>query len=247
MLMRRLLPTPSDEVDTLDAYALPAGTGPHLRVNMVSSIDGAAAVEGRVGILSGQADGVLLHELRSLCDVLLVGAGTVRAEGYGPLEMSDDERRRRLDAGQDAVPRLAVLTRSLDLDLTAPVFTAATARPLVVTTERAPASRRDEAAAVADVVVAGGDDVDLGAALAELARRGLSRILSEGGPHVLAAMFAADLVDELCLAVAPVMTAGAELRITAGPALDPPRAMGLAHVLERDEFLFLRYTRTSTD
>ena len=244
MEMRRLLPHPADAVDSLDAYALPETGRPHLRVNMVSSIDGAAAVDGRVGILSGKADGVLLHELRSLCDVLLVGAGTIRAEGYGPLELSDDEQQRRLDAGQAAVPRLAVLTRSMDLDLAAPVFTAATARPLVVTTEQAPARRRDEAAAVADVVVAGRDDVDLGAALAELARRGLPRVLSEGGPHVLAAMFTADLVDELCLAVAPVVTAGGELRITAGPPLVPPRPMSLAHVLERDEFLFLRYTRT---
>lgn len=248
MLMRRLLPTPSDEVDTIDAYALPAADGrAHLRVNMVSSLDGAAAVEGRVGILSGTADGTLLHELRSLCDVLLVGAGTVRAEGYGPLELSAEHQRRRLDAGQDVVPRLAVLTRSLDLDLAAPVFTDATARPLVITTEQAPVTRRDEATAVADVVVAGRDDVDLTAALAELAGRGLPRVLSEGGPHVLAAMYTADLVDELCLAVAPVVTAGTELRITAGPALGPPRAMHLAHVLERDEFLFLRYTRASTD
>lgn len=243
MLMRRLLPDPADGVDTFDAYALPAHGRAHLRVNMVASLDGAAAVEGRVGILSGQADGTLLHELRSLCDVLLVGAGTVRAEGYGPLELTDDQQRRRLDAGQDAVPRLAVLTRSLELDLAAPVFAGATARPLVITTERAPATRRAEAAAVADVVVAGDADVDLGAALAELAGRGLPRVLSEGGPHVLAAMFAADLVDELCLAVAPVVTAGGELRITAGPPLVPPRAMHLAHVLERDEFLFLRYTR----
>ena len=245
MQMRRLLPDPADAVGTLEAYALPTTDRPHLRVNMVSSIDGGAAVEGRVGILSGQADGALLHELRSLCDVLLVGAGTIRAEGYGPLELSDDEQRRRLDAGQAAVPRLAVLTRSLDLDLAAPVFTAATARPLVVTTEQAPAGRREAAEAVADVVVAGRDDVDLSAALAELGRRGLPRVLSEGGPHVLAAMFAADLVDELCLAVAPVVTAGGELRITAGPALDPARPMNLAHVLEKDEFLFLRYTRTS--
>ncbi len=245
MLMHRLLPDPSDRVDTLDAYALPADDpGPHLRVNMVSSIDGAAAVEGRVGILSGTADGALLHELRSLCDVLLVGAGTIRAEGYGPLELTDEQQRRRVAAGQAAVPRLAVLTRSLDLDLTAPVFTEATARPLLVTTSRAPAARREEAAAVADVVVAGDADVDLAAALSELARRGLPRILSEGGPHVLAAMFAAGLVDELCLAIAPVVTAGAELRITAGPALDPPPTMHLAHVLEKDDFLFLRYTRT---
>lgn len=243
MLMRRLLPDPSDRVDTLDAYALPDDGRAHLRVNMVASVDGAAAVEGRVGILSGTADGTLLHELRSLCDVLLVGAGTVRAEGYGPLELSDDQQQRRREAGQAGVPRLAVLTRSLDLDLAAPVFSEATARPLVITTDRAPAARREAAAAVADVVVAGRDDVDLAAAVADLAARGLPRILSEGGPHVLSAMFAADLVDELCLAVAPVVTAGGELRITAGPRLDPPRPLHLAHVLERDEFLFLRYTR----
>jgi riboflavin biosynthesis pyrimidine reductase len=243
MLMRRLLPTPADEVDTLDAYAVAESRGPHLRVNMVSGIDGAAAVDGRVGVLSGAADRRLLHELRSLCDVLLVGAGTVRAEGYGPLELSDEHQRRRVAARQAPVPRLAVLTSSLALDLTAPAFTGATARPLVITTEAAPRERREEAARVAEVVVAGQADVDLARALGELAERGLPRVLSEGGPHVLASMFAADLVDELCLAVAPVVTGGTELRITAGPALEPPRPMRLAHVLETDDFLFLRYAR----
>ncbi len=243
MLMRRLHPAAAAEVDTLDAYALPHDGAPHLRVNMVSSIDGAAAVEGRVGILSGTADGVLLHELRTLCDVLLVGAGTIRAEGYGPIRLADDQRERRVARGQQELPRLAVLTSSLDLDLSRPVFTKATARPLVVTTERAPLDRRKAAAEVADVVVAGDADVDLAAAIAELAGRGLPKVLSEGGPHVLAAMFEADVVDELCLAVAPVVTAGTELRITAGPALEQARRMTLGHVLEKDEFLFLRHTR----
>jgi riboflavin biosynthesis pyrimidine reductase len=96
---------------------------------------------------------------------------------------------------------------------------------------------------VADVVVAGQADVDMSSVVSELARMELPRILSEGGPHVLASMYAGDLVDELCLAVAPMVTAGGGLRITAGPALAPPRTMALAHVLERDGFLFLRYTR----
>ncbi len=243
--MRRLLPTPSEQVDTLDAYALPDDGRARLRVNMVSSVDGAAAVEGRVGILSGPADGLLLNELRSLCDVLLVGAGTIRAEGYGPLVLTDTEQERRVAGGQSALPRLAVLTRSLDLDLSAPVFTEATARPLLITTDRASAARREQASAVADLVVAGRDDVDLAVALAGLAARGLPRILSEGGPHVLAALFAADLVDELCLAVSPLVTAGGELRITAGPALEPPRPLHLVQVLEQDGFLFLRYARTA--
>ncbi len=240
--MHRLHPADADEVDTLDAYALPADGRAHLRVNMVSSVDGAAAVDGRVGILTGTADGTLLHELRSLCDVLLVGAGTVRAEGYGPIRVGEEERRRRAERGQQEVPRMAVLTRTLDLDLSGPVFTKATARPLVVTTERAPAERVRAAADVADVLVAGDDSVDLAVALEELAARGLPKVLSEGGPHVLAAMFAAGLVDELCLAVAPVVTAGPELRITAGPALPSAARLRLAHVLEKDEFLFLRYT-----
>ncbi len=243
MLMRRLHPAPAQEVDSLDAYALPHVTGPHLRANMVTSIDGAAAVEGRVGVLSGTADHDLLHELRSLCDVLVVGAGTIRAEGYGPLRPSAEHRARRTAAGLAEVPRLAVLTRSLSLDLSAPVFTRATARPLVLTTERSPADRRAAAAEVADVLVVGERDVHLRAALQALADQGLPRVLSEGGPQVLAELFAADLVDELCLAVAPLVTAGTELRITAGPTLPHAKQLRLGHVLEKDEFLFLRYTR----
>ena len=243
MLMRRLHPAPAEEVDTFEAYAVPEVTGPHLRANMVTSIDGAAAVEGRVGVLSGRADHDLLHELRALCDVLLVGAGTIRAEGYGPLRPSEEQRARRTAAGLAEVPRLAVLTRTLSLDLAAPVFARATAPPLVLTTERAPADRRAAAAEVSDVLVVGERDVDLSAALHALADHGLPRILSEGGPQVLAELFAADLVDELCLAVAPLVTAGADLRITAGPRLPEARQLRLGHVLEKDEFLFLRYTR----
>lgn len=243
MLLRRLHPEPADAVEAADAYALATEGERHLRVNMVASADGAAAVDGRVGVLSGSADQQLLNLLRALCDVLLVGAGTVRAEGYGPIDLPAQWQRRRIEGGQPPAPRLAVLTRSIDVDLAAPVFTEATQRPLLITTELAPADRRRAADAVAEVVVAGERRVALPLALDELSRRGLTRMLSEGGPHVLAEMLAEDLVDELCLAVAPVVTCGEELRITAGPALPSPMRLGLAHVLEKDEFLFLRYTR----
>ena len=222
MLMRRLLPEPCADVDPRDVYRLEDRTTAHLRVNMVASVDGAAAVEGRVGALSGQADQVLLHDLRVLCDVLLVGAGTVRAEGYGPLEMSAEDQRVRVEAGRLPVPRLAILTRTIDLDLSAPVFTEATRPPLLLTTGLAPATRRRAAEAVAEVVVAGEDTVDLKEAVRELVDRGLPHILSEGGPHVLAELFLGDVVDELCLAIAPVVTNGTDLRITAGPRLPEP-------------------------
>lgn len=239
--MQQLYPTPAPTVDLADAYALPAER--HLRVNMVSSADGAAAVEGRVGVLSGTADQELLNLLRALTDVLLVGAGTVRAEGYGPVELSADWQRRRVAAGQLPAPRLAILTRSIDVDLASPVFTRATERPLLVTTELAPAERRTAAEQVAEVVVAGERRVSLRSALDALADRGLPRVLSEGGPHVLAEMLADDLVDELCLAVAPILTCGEEMRITAGPPLPRPVGLRLGHVLEQDGFLFLRYAR----
>lgn len=245
MLLRQLHPEPGPIVDTLEAYAVPHGDGAHLRVNMVTSVDGAAAVDGRVGVLSGTADQVLLHELRLLCDVLVVGAGTIRAEGYGPIRLTEEQQQQRVAAGRQPLPRLAVLTGSLDVDLAGPVFTRATARPLLLTTERAPQRRREEAAEAADVVVAGEESVDLRTAVEALARRGLRRVLSEGGPHVLAQLFAADLVDELCLAVAPVVTAGDELRITAGPSLPIVKQLSLAQVLEKDDYLFLRYGRRS--
>lgn len=240
--MRSLLPTPAAEVDPREAYAVPAGR--HLRVNMVASADGAAAVAGRVGALSGPADQAVLHALRALADVVLVGAGTIRAEGYGPALIPPGEQRRRTDAGDPPLPRLAIVTRSLDLDLAAPLFTAAAVRPLIVTTAAAPAGRRAAAGDVADVITAGGDRVDLPAALGALADRGLRQVLSEGGPHLLAELFAAKQVDELCLTVSPRVTCGQELRITAGLPLPQPAGLQLAHVLEQDGFLFLRYIRT---
>lgn len=239
MLIRQLLPEPA-EVDTLEAYAVPVGVR-HVRVNMVASVDGAAAVDGRVGALTGPADQQLLHELRTLCDVLLVGAGTLRAEGYGPLVLTEQEQRARTGRAQAPVPRLAVLSRSLDLDLTAPVFVEATARPLVVTSRAAPADRRRAADRVADVVVAGEDDVDLGLALDLMAGDDLPLVLSEGGPGVLAQLLVGGLVDELCLAISPTVVSGPATRITAGPSFHPSRSLRLSGVAERDGFLFLRY------
>lgn len=241
--LNRLRPGPCEVVDAASAYACPDGGQRHLRVNMVSSVDGAATLEGRVGTLTGPADQQLLVLLRALADVLIVGAGTIRAEGYGPLTVGVDLLPLREQAGQSAAPRLVVPTRSLDLDLGGAAFTEAVEPPLVVTTRRAPAERVRAAESVAEVVVLGDDVVDLTAMVDLLAERGVRRMLCEGGPALLAGLLAEDLVDELCLAVAPVVTCGAESRITAGPALAAPHHLGLAYVAEREDFLFLRYTR----
>lgn len=243
LTLTRLYPGPHELVDAAVAYAYPAEASRYLRVNMVSSVDGAATLDGRVGSLTGPADQQLLLLLRALADVLVVGAGTIRAEGYGPLTVGPDLAELRAGTGQSPAPRLVVPTRSLDLDLGSAAFTEALEPPLVVTTQLATSARLRAAETVAEVVVLGEETVDLTAMVGLLLVAGARRILCEGGPALLAGLFAEDLVDELCLAVAPVVVGGSESRITAGPALPAPLPLKPAHVAEAEEFLFLRYTR----
>lgn len=242
LTLNQLFPGDTAEVDALTAYAYPP-SGRWLRVNMVSSVDGAAVLEGRVGALTGPADQELLVLLRSLSDVLIVGAGTLRAEGYGPVRATRALADVRRDDGQLPHPRLAVLTRSLGVDLESRAFTEAPERPIIVTTEHADPERRRAAEEVADVVVAGDHDVDLTVALERLEGAGMQRMLSEGGPHTLGELYTHDLVDELCLAVSPVVAGGVESRITAGPSLPELKQVRLAAALEQEGFLFLRYLR----
>jgi hypothetical protein len=160
VVLNRLLPAPCEQTDAAEAYAYPTGTTRHLRVNMVSTVDGAATLGGRVGTLTGPADQGLLVLLRALADVLLVGAGTIRAEGYGPLTVGAELLGLRAQQGQGPAPRLVVPSRSLDLDFGAAAFTEAVEPPLVVTARTARADRLRAAEAVAEVAVLGDSAVD---------------------------------------------------------------------------------------
>src|SRR3954463_2163045 len=182
--MRQLLPEVVDPADPADVYAdLPTATGrPAVRLNMISTVDGATAVGGVSGGLGSLADKRLFAVLRSLADVVLVAAGTVRAENYGPA----------------SVP-IAVVTRSAQLDWQSRFFTEADARPIVLTAEDAPDENLTHAAEVADVVLAGSGGVDFKRGLDELAIRGVRQVLAEGGPTMNAQLAAAGLIDELCL------------------------------------------------
>src|ERR1700690_4210822 len=174
---------------------------------MVASVDGAASMGGRSGGLSSAADRQLFALMRTLCDVILVGAGTARAERYAPVRPGELRPGLR---GHRPVPPIAVVTRRLSLDLDSPLFTAAPAgaRTIVITTEEAPAGLRASALRVADVIVAGLDSVDLAAALSALAERGYHHVLAEGGPQLLSQLAAAELLDELCLTISPVLARG---------------------------------------
>ncbi len=210
---------------------------------MIASADGAASLKDRTAGLGGDSDHALFAILRSLADVILVGAGTLRAESYGPAHLDSAARTRREGWGLSPVPAIAVLTSSCHLDWQAPFFSQAEQRPLVLTTASADQTARDRAATVAEVIVAGDAKVDLALALEGLADRGVDNVLAEGGPRVSAQLAAAGLLDELCLTLAPLVVAGGAARILNGPELAQPAKLELGHVLESEGYLFLRYRR----
>lgn len=238
--MRRIHPDIEDNPDIEQAYAYPPDR-PWLRLNMVSSADGGAWLKGLSAGLSSKGDRRIFGVLRGLSDVILAGAATVRAEGYGPAKPRESWR--GLRAGRPAAPPVAVLTRSLDLDLSRPLFTEARpdARPIVITCAAAPADRRAEAAELAEVIVAGDERVDLERAVRELHDRGLTRILCEGGPKVNGQLAAAGLIDELCLSVSPLLIGGDAARVLNGETCQVN--LTLRQVLEEDGALFCSYVR----
>jgi len=244
--MNALLPQPAEVVDLVEAYAVPSGTGnrPFVRCNMISTLDGAISINGRSGLLGGPADRGVFQVLRSLADVILVGAGTARSEDYGPVTLEDQLRAQRVARGQSDVPPIAVVTGSGNLDWSSPFFMEAEARPVVVTTLASDAGARRRAEAVADVLIAGEDRVDPAEALHQLWQAGHRSVLLEGGPGLNADVVHAGLLDELCLTLSPRLVAGDGTRVLAGPELMPPLQLRLVRLLEQDDFLFARLAVT---
>jgi riboflavin biosynthesis pyrimidine reductase len=216
-----------------------------VRANMVASADGAVTLDGRSRGLSGPADRAVFDVLRSLADLVLVGAGTARTEHYRPVRASRIWP--QLRAGRPPVPPVAVVSARLDLAGCEQLVTAAPgpAQTIVITTRAAPADRKEAIGRTARIVEAGTDRVDVAEAIAELAELGYLQVLVEGGPILLGHLLQANRLDELCLTVSPRLVAGSAGRIIAGPAgpgQDPAAArLSLAHVLADDDFLLCRY------
>jgi riboflavin biosynthesis pyrimidine reductase len=245
--MRQLLPTPLDDVDLPAAYAYPSTESPHrawLRANMVSSVDGAAVVDGRSRALSGPADQQIFALLRGLSDAVLVGAGTARIEGYRALRAKETYAVARAALGQRPAAVLVIVSARLTLDPGSPLFHGGAERTTVVCPAAAPEDRRVALAEVADILVAGDDKVDPGAAIDALAERGLTRLLCEGGPTLLAGIAAAGRLDELCLTIAPRLVGSDAGRILGKTDVDA--GLELGHLLEQDSTLFARYARPRT-
>lgn len=213
---------------------------PWFRVNFVSSVDGAATVDGVSGGLGGDADRRVFNILRELTDVVIVGAGTVRGEGYGPMRLEPAAVARRVQTGLAQHPVFAIVSNRLDLDPASRIFAEAPVRPIIVTTDASPLDQRAALAEVADVIIAGQSDLDGHALVAALAERGLTQQHCEGGPSLFGALLAAGVVNELCLTISPLLVGGGAPRIAVGDLVEPSRLI-LGHALASSGTLLLRY------
>ncbi|MET8573971.1 pyrimidine reductase family protein [Streptomyces sp. NPDC005012] len=266
--MRRLFPVTQETVITTaepgrewtldelaDAYAYPGnpngpqggpgGGEPWLRANMVSTLDGAAQHDGRSHPISSATDMRIFGTLRALADVVVVGAETVRQEGYRPARARKEFAARREAAGQGPAPAIAIVSAGLELDFSLPLFTSPLVPTLILTGAAADPHRIAAAEKTGTRVVVAGDGmgVDPARAVHALAELGHTRLLTEGGPRLLGQMIAAGVLDELCLTVSPMLTAGDAQRIAGGPSVAVPHHFTLASLLEEDGFLFTRYHR----
>jgi riboflavin biosynthesis pyrimidine reductase len=241
-MIERLFPSPHPDAtddDLLEWYSdRPARAG--VVFNFISSVDGSATVHGHSGGLSDPVDQRILRLLRRLADVLVVGAGTIRVEGYAGELLDEDGRAWREATGKPARPAVAIVSGSLRLDPAAAFFTTAPTRPLIFTTERSDPRKRVELSQVAELVIAGADTVDPRRVVAELTDRGHRRIHSEGGPKLFGSFQEAGVVDGLCLTLSPALVGGLGARVTAW-ADEHAVPLELMHVLRSGSMLFLRY------
>jgi riboflavin biosynthesis pyrimidine reductase len=248
-LLRLLLPGPAEVGDLsadaegalqalADLYAYPdplPGRG-WVRANMIASMDGSATGPDELsGSLGGPADRAVFSALRGLADVVLVGAGTARAEGYRRPTAEPEFADRRKLAGQTPATELALVTRSGEL----PEGSVDAEHGYVITCAAADLAALTARVGEQRVIVAGTDDVDPVAAVAAMVGRGLPRVLLEGGPRLLGESIATGAVDELCLSLSALLVAGDGPRIAHGR---PGRTeLVLGHLLLADSLLIGRW------
>jgi len=207
---------------------------PWITLGMIASVDGSGVVDGGSTALGGSPDRAAFRALRTVADAILVGASTVRAEGYRAVSLPGEAVRWRRDRAMDDNPRVVIVSNSLDFDLSESL---AATRPLVLTSAVAPERRRNEVEEFGEVVVAGTDRVDMDMAVSELASRGIATVALEGGPRLNAQMV--HLIDEVCVTISPALVGGEGSRIVVGELAR--RAVTLDRVIHSDGFLLLRY------
>lgn len=250
--MRNLL-TPSathqtelTDEDILGLYAPPSDESQaFVRFNFVMTADGGATHRGVSGEIGGEGDKRMFQLLRRHAHVLVMGAGTVRAEGYEGDLLSAEDKTWREQNGLSQVLPVALISGGLHLEPSDQFFAQAPTTPIVYTAETSSPEAREKLSAVAEVVIAGRDSVEPALVVKDLVARGYRNIHSEGGPTVFGDFQRANLVDSLCVTIAPKTAGPGEKRIggegpTEGNAL---RQMTLHNLLEHHGELFAEYRK----
>ncbi len=251
MVVQRVLPPPARPVEALSLYGnddrrSPDGR-PYVVLNMVTSLDGATAVDGVTAALGSPTDRAIFLYLRDLADAVLVGAATLRVEKYGPVRTSPQAQADRLARGQTRKPPVVVVSRSVNFDWDTPFFVDADPPPILLLPADTDRRQLRQARQSAAVITAGNGMVDLPAALSELRNLGVKILLCEGGPTLNTEMLRAQLIDELCLTIAPLMSPSSHPRGIFTPATGKVSPiLSIAHILEEESFLYLRYRVTPT-
>lgn len=246
MDFRRLHPQPGILTATQAAAALreqarPPDERPYLAINMVATGDGRITIGGRSGPIGNAHDRALFHELRAQVDAVMVGAGTARNERYGRIVRDPERRARREQAGLDPDPIAVIVSARCALEPDLPLLQDPESRVVIVT---GPEATVEDCPAQIEYIRTEHDEagvVPVAPALRELRQRGIRTVLCEGGPVLNGTLLHDGLADELYLAIASKLAAGAGPSVVSGAALDPPAGMHLLSVLEGGGDLFLRY------
>lgn len=238
--MRRLLPEneATDLESELEAYRpwdlTPEGR-PFVAVNMITTLDGRASIEGRSKQLGSEADTKHLLGLRTRFDAVLIGGGTMRAERYGRIISREDDRRSRLDSGLQADALAVIISGDLDLPFDAPLFTNGNGRVLIFTRK----SDHPETETPVELVTSEGR-IDASDVLRHLHEIGVRTVLCEGGPHLFGQLVAAGLVDAFFLTLTPLLTGGDAPHILEAN-LPAESKLELTGLVEAEGDLFCRY------
>jgi riboflavin biosynthesis pyrimidine reductase len=217
----------------------PAHPRPRVVADMVATVDGRAAVQGRSVALGHPADRALLRELRTAADAILVGSGTLVAERYANL-LDEEQRARRVAEGRSPHPLVVTLSRRLTLSRDVPVFDEPGV-PILVFTHAGEEVVAPVFGADLDVVRVPAEAPLPMAALVALGARGVRSVLCEGGPTLLRHLVADGALDDLLLTVSPLLAAGVAPTILEGPPLVEPARLALREVHRADDHVFLHY------
>ncbi len=244
MTLTQVFPVAGAQPDISSAYAWPEH-GAWVRAMMVMSLDGAiSGSDGRSGSISSATDRLIMKQVRSFSDVVLIGASTMRAENYSPMKVIPEILDERRSQGLDDASVTAIVSASLDLPWELPAFSESYRQPIVITTSDCDEAKADEASKHCELIRVTDIKNNPGAIIDSLAAMGLNRIICEGGARLLGDLTKAGCIDEFDVAISPTLANNGQALLHAN--FDAPQKLKLAHVLQDEGFLFTRYLRADS-